>query len=216
MLFVVRRVGLRVGDYEPTIFGNLSGKNYLQSMPEGGYKIRDQQAIHYITFSVVEWVDAFSRAEYKHILLNHIRHSQEQNGLMLHAWVLMTNHFHGVMSAKEGNELSAILRDIKKYSSVNILKAIENNDKESRQEWMLEIFGRNGKENARNTKYQFWQQHNHPIELDTNKKLDQRLNYIHQNPVQAGIVLSPEDYLYSSVMNYAEKPEILLDVMLLY
>ena len=43
-----------------------------------------------------------------------------------------------------------------------------------------------------------------------------RKTVIHQNPVEAGIVLSPEDYLYSSAMNYAGRPEVLLDVMLLY
>ena len=108
------------------------------------------------------------------------------------------------------------MRDIKKYTSTKIIQAIAANERESRRELLLWLFERAGTKNSNNTKYQFWQQHNHPIELDTNKKLDQRLNYIHQNPVEAGIVLSPEDYLYSSAMNYARKPETLLDVMLLY
>ena len=65
------------------------------------------------------------------------------------------------------------------------------------------------------TNYQFWQQHNHPIELNTNEVIDQRLNYIHQNPVEAGIVLSAEDYLYSSAINYAGLPEKLIEVILI-
>ena len=45
-------------------------------------------------------------------------------------------------------------------------------------------------------------------------KIDQRVDYIHNNPVKAGIVLSPEHYLYSSAINYAGLPEKLIDVIL--
>jgi putative transposase len=69
------------------------------------------------------------------------------------------------------------------------------------------LFERAGTRNPNNARYQFWQQHNHPIELNTNEKLDQCLNYIHNNPVAAGIVRYPEDYLYSSAGSYAKLPE---------
>ncbi len=45
---------------------------------EGGYKIRNQAAIHFITFAVVEWVDVFSRKEYRDIVLNSIRFYQKE------------------------------------------------------------------------------------------------------------------------------------------
>ena len=90
-----------------------------------------------------------------------------------------------------------------------------DNPQESRKELLLWLFERAGKNNSNNTNYQFWQQSNHPIELNTNKKREQRLNYTHQNPVEAGFVLSAEEYLYSSAMNYAGRPEVLLDVMLM-
>ena len=183
-------------------------------MPEGGYQIRDQKAVHYITFSVVEWVDVFSRAEYRHILLDHIRHAQEHDGLLLHAWVLMTNQFHGLMSAGDGKDLSSILRDIKKYSSVNILKAIEKNERESRQAWMLEIFEKAGKTNARNNKYQFWIQDNHPKECFGREFTEQKINYIHQNPVRAEFVSWAEDYLYSSARDHSgEKGLLTIDFL---
>ncbi|MCH7406550.1 hypothetical protein [Belliella aquatica] len=57
-------------------------------------------------------------------------------------------------------------------------------------------------------------EHSHPIELNTNDKLTRCLNYIHQNPVEAGIVLSPEEYLYSSAANYAGLPDSLIEVIL--
>jgi len=77
------------------------------------------------------------------------------------------------------------------------------------------LFEKAGAKNGNNTRYQFWQQHNHPIELNTNEIIDQRLNYLHNNPVEAGVVLSPEDYLYSSAVNYAGLPETLIDVILI-
>ncbi len=81
-------------------------------------------------------------------------------------------------------------------------------------ELFIWLFERAGKYNSNNKRFQFWQQHSHPIELSANKILEQCLNYIHNNPVKAGIVVSPEDYLYSSAVNYAGLPEKLIDVIL--
>jgi len=64
-------------------------------------------------------------------------------------------------------------------------------------------FERAGKRNPNNKKYQFWQQNNHPIELFDNTIMDQKLDYIHMNPVVSGIVKEPEHYLYSSAIDYA-------------
>jgi putative transposase len=80
---------------------------------------------------------------------------------------------------------------------------------------LLHQFEAAGGANSNNKRYQFWQQHNHPIELNTNEMIDQRLDYIHNNPVEAGIVLSAEHYLYSSAVNYAGLPEKLIDVILI-
>lgn len=108
-------------------------------MSIGGYKIRDQQAIHFITFAVVEWVDVFTRKAYRDILIDSLRHCQEQKGLVLYAWCIMSNHVHLLASAKENN-LSDLLRDFKKFTSKQILAAIQSNETESRKDWMLRIF----------------------------------------------------------------------------
>ena len=172
-------------------------------MYAGGYKIRNQNAIHFITFAVVEWVDVFTRKDYKDILISSLKHCQKTKGLNIHAWVIMSNHVHFILSAKEGFKLSNILRDFKKFTSTEIIHAIERNSYESRKQWMLRIFKESGKENDRNVSYQFWQQDNRPVELDTNKMIDQRLDYIHNNPVETGIVDQPEDYLHSSARDYS-------------
>jgi hypothetical protein len=121
-----------------------------------------------------------------------------------------------MIGARHGDQsLEAVIRDIKKYTSVKLIQAIRDNEQESRRELFLWLFERAGKGNPNNTRYQFWQQHSHPIELNTNEKLDQRLDYIHNNPVVAGIVRYPEDYLYSSAGNYWKVTENLMDVILI-
>ncbi len=113
----------------------------------------------------------------------------------------MSNHIHLVISGKNNN-LSDILRDLKKYTSKNILNAIIKNDIESRKEWMINIFKRNGINNYKNKEYQFWRQNNQPKELFREKFIQQKLDYIHNNPVETGLVEKPEDYLLSSARNY--------------
>ena len=108
-----------------------------------------------------------------------------------------------------------MIRDIKKFTSVKLIECIGDHPQEIRKELLLWLFERAGKRNSNNTRYQFWQQHSNPVELATNEMIDQRLDYIHNNPVVAGIVRHPEDYLYSSAGNYAKLPENVLDVMLI-
>ncbi|HLG39063.1 MAG TPA: transposase [Chitinophagaceae bacterium] len=170
-------------------------------MSDGGYKIRNQQAIHFITFAVVDWVDVFTRKEYRDIVLESIKYCQSEKGLLLHCWCIMSNHLHLIVSAKN-HDLSDVLRDFKKYTSKQIVSAIEGNQHESRREWMLEIFRKEGAKNSRNKNYQFWRQNNQPQELYSTQFVFQKINYIHNNPVEAGIVERPEHYLYSSAKDY--------------
>ena len=92
-------------------------------MAIGGYKIRNQLAIHFITFAVVNWIDAFTRIEYKNIVIDSLKYCRKEKGLNIHCWVIMTNHVHFIFSANEGFELSNILRDFKKHTSDKIIKS---------------------------------------------------------------------------------------------
>lgn len=183
-------------------------------MPEGGYKIRNPEAIHFITFAVVEWVDVFTRKAYCEIVLDSLRHCRNQRGLLIHGWCLMSNHVHMVVSAKN-EDISEILRDFKKFTSKQIVKAIAENRGESRREWMLQIFRKHGEENSRNSMYQFWQQDNHPEELFSKEFTWQKMNYMHNNPVEAGLVDKPEQYRYSSARDYVGCKKGLLDLDLI-
>jgi putative transposase len=81
-------------------------------------------------------------------------------------------------------------------------EAIQKHPGESRKEWLLWMMQRAEKKNSQNIEFQLWQQDNHPIELFDQKIMHQKLDYTHNNPVEAGIVEKPEDYLYSSARDY--------------
>jgi REP element-mobilizing transposase RayT len=179
------------------------------------YKIRDQEAVYFVTFTVVRWLDVFIRREYRDILMESLRYCQKNKGLVLYAYCIMSSHVHLIISRHCSSNLEGIIRDIKKYTSVLIIDAIKANSQESRRKELLSIFEAEGRGNSNNKTYQFWQQHSHPIELDTEEKLYQRMDYIYYNPVEAGIVLSPEYYLYSSAASYAGLKETLIDVILI-
>jgi putative transposase len=142
----------------------------------GKYRIGEDAIPHFVSFSVVYWIDALTRTEYRDIFVESLRYCIKDKSLVLHAWVIMSNHVHLIISRQvKESGLSGILRDCKKYTSSKIIEAISGNPKESRKEWMLWMFARAGKKNSNNTNYQFWQQDNHPIELNSNAKLEQRL-----------------------------------------
>lgn len=82
---------------------------------------------------------------------------------------------------------------------------IKNNVQESRREWLLNSFKKAAITNSNNTENQFWQQHNKPIELWSAEVIDQKIDYIHDNPIEAGFVEYNYEYLYSSARDYSGK-----------
>jgi putative transposase len=128
-----------------------------------GYVVQDSSLPHFVTFTVVGWADVFSREEYKEIFCDSLKYCIKQKGLLLHAWVIMTNHAHLIISTQSDSSIPAIVRDCKKYTSKRIVAAIGDNGKESRKKWLLNMFSFAGKNNPENEVFQFWQQEYHPI-----------------------------------------------------
>ncbi|HQV37862.1 MAG: transposase [Flavobacteriales bacterium] len=172
------------------------------------YRIYDQADLQFMTYATVDWVDALSRPAYKDIIVESFRFCQEQKGLQLYAWCIMSNHVHLIAKADPGPKLEDIMRDHKKHTSKALMKAIAENGKESRREWMLKHFRKSGGSS------QFWQHDLHPIWIRTPEVVERYLNYLHRNPVAAGLVKEPEHYVYSSAGSYLGLPSM-LDVILI-
>jgi len=167
------------------------------------YKFHNQESPYFITFATVNWIDVFIRSQYRDILVESINYCIQNKGLVVYAWVIMTSHVHMIIGTEKEN-MQDIIRDMKKYTSKAVLNAIKENPRESRRDWMLWMFERAGKKNGNNKNYQFWQQHNKPIELLSSKIIDQKLNYLHNNPVDEGFVLESHEYKYSSAIDYSD------------
>lgn len=170
-----------------------------------GFKIYNHQQAHFITFAVVEWIDVFTRPDYKNCVVESLKYCQKEKGLNIHGWCIMTNHIHLMISAKKDCSLSNILRDFKKYTASTILKDLEINKKESRRNWMLWLFREAGKRNSNNKKYQFRRQDNRPMEITSNEFFHQKMEYIHYNPVKEGFCKKAVEYPYSSASWYEDK-----------
>jgi REP element-mobilizing transposase RayT len=173
------------------------------------YQIRNQQGTYFITCTVVRWIDIFSRKEYKDIVIDSLRYCQQKKGLELIAFCLMTNHLHLIVRAADGASLSAIMRDFKKYTASRIVELLYMHPQESRREWLIWLFGSEGEQNPNNERFQMWQHRSHAVELTSAEMALQRLRYLHENPVRAGICYCPEDYIYSSAAEYAGRETVL-------
>jgi len=170
---------------------------------------------YFLTLTVVDWIDVFTRKELCEIVTDSLRYCQQNKGLQVFAWCLMPSHLHLVAAVEEGGDtLSDVMRDFKKHTSKLIVKTISE-IAESRRKWLLNHFAYAGKYDPKIKNYKFWQEGNHPIELTSRKFIDQKINYIHQNPVEAGIVYRAEDYVNSSAAQYAGEYKALLEVILI-
>ena len=168
------------------------------------YKFDDDHKLYFITYGVVKWIDVFTRNEYKDIVIESWKYCQNHKGLEIYAWVIMTNHVHLIIGSNK-NKPEDIVRDTKSHTSTQLRKAITENMSESRSDWMLRMMNAAGLKNSNNYVWQFWQQHNQPVELYDDHIFYQKLEYIHQNPVRAGFVEKEEDWLYSSARDFYGK-----------
>ena len=170
--------------------------------------------LYFATSTVIDWIDLFTRPIYKRIVVDSLRYCQENKGLELYAWVLMSNHLHLIAGAKEGTSVSDILRDFKKYTSKQLVKAIQENQQESRKEWLIDRCGFLAANDRKITYFKLWQEGSYIETISTYSFYEQKLNYIHMNPVRQEITELPEEYLYSSARNYMGRKG-LLDVIVM-
>ena len=164
-----------------------------------------------MSFAVVGWLDVFTRNEYKDLVIESLDYCRKEKGMEIYGYCNMPSHIHLIFRSALGDP-SGLIRDFKGFTSRKMLKIIEENQQESRREWMLWMFDRAGKKNSNVKHRQFWQQNNHPIEIWSLKVFEQKLNYIHNNPVETGFVTDSIDYKYSSARNYGNDDQTILEI----
>lgn len=178
-----------------------------------GFKIRNQSLPHFLTFTAVEWTDLFTRKVYRDLLLTNMNYCRKHKALRVGAYVIMSNHLHVIWRSEKGR-LSDVIRDFKSYCTKQLIESIKT-ENESRRDGLLRTFRYHAGHTNQNKEYKIWRGDNHPEEITSQEFMLSKLAYIHQNPVRAGWVRKPEDWLYSSASNYAGK-EALMEVDFLY
>ncbi len=172
----------------------------MASAYRGGYSISRQEATHFLTATVVDWIELFIRPQLADVVVESLRYCIAQKGLEVHGWCLMPNHLHLLCTQPEGR-LSDVLRDFKRHTATTILNFLSTNQvHESRKRWLMQRLELAAMPKAQNHKV--WQAGNHAIECSERYMVDQRLAYIHDNPVKAGFVYEPHHYRYSSAVDY--------------
>ncbi|WP_321369488.1 transposase [uncultured Draconibacterium sp.] len=177
------------------------------------YKFYNPDGVYFVSFAVVNWLDVFTRDVYKRILLDTLRYCQTEKGMEIFAWCIMTSHVHLIFRSSGKQKPELLLGDFKRFTSNAVVKAIKDNPKESRKEFLLKQFRKAASESSNVKRYQFWRHDNKPIELWSNKVIDEKIDYVHQNPVEEGFVFRAEDYLFSSAVDYSGEKGLLDDVI---
>lgn len=178
------------------------------------YRFSDSEIPHFITMTLVEWIDLFNRQAYKDLIIDNLKYCVKNKGLVIYAYVIMSNHIHMIVKTRNDEDLRNIIRDFKRYTAKLIYEKLKSDKTESRKNWMLWIIESQGDRSSSNELIKVWRHENHPVTLDSNYLLEQRLSYIHENPVRAGICYTPQDYVYSSAGIYAGESGV-LDVELM-
>ena len=173
------------------------------------WKIYDEREFYFITYSVTEWYPVFTKSEYFDVLIDSLSYCRRNKGLKIHAYVIMLNHVHLIISRWESspNSISDIIRDHKRYTSKRITQQLSDEN----QKLALSVFCKEKSEGTRDS-FNVWQAGFHPVILLHEKMFIQKMEYIHNNPVKKGYVRKPEHWYYSSASYYEEKERGPLEV----
>lgn len=96
----------------------------FEKIMKEGYIIRDQTLPHFITPTVVDWIDVFTRQSYRDIVIESLDYCIANKGMILYGYVIMSNHIHMIVQSEEG-KLSDLIRDFKKYTAKKFLKVFK-------------------------------------------------------------------------------------------
>ena len=177
-------------------------------MQQGKKQNLKSDKAYFITMTVVDWIDVFTRQNHRESIIESLKYCQNKKGLIIYAYVIMSNHIHIIIDTKDEIPLKDIIRDFKKFTSKKNITQIQN-EPESRRDWILKLFEDEAKESGKHKYFKLWKDGNHAIEVYTEKFVWDKINYIHNNPVRAGLVKNQWEWIYSSASNYQDEESIL-------
>lgn len=165
------------------------------------YLIRNQHDIYFLTLTVIEWIDLFTRKELAMVVIDSLNYCIKNKNLEVFSWCIMSSHVHLVCRVNPPFLMSDVLRDFKKFTSKALVNCIQE-IAESRRDWLLDKFAFEARRTGRAKFYKVWKADNHAINLSGFIDINSKIQYVHHNPVSAMLVSNPEDYLLSSAIDY--------------
>ena len=157
----------------------------------------DSNSPYFCTDVIVGWQYVFTSPEFFCAIIDSLKFCQENKGLRLHGYAIMPNHVHLVVSATQGN-LASVIRDYKRHTAWRISELLG----ETRNRRLLKYFRSVARHENRGNEHKIWQSGSHAILIESDEFFEQKLEYIHNNPVAKGYVERPEDWKFSSARNY--------------
>ena len=158
------------------------------------YKVYTESGVYFITSSVIDWVPILMNDKISSIILECFKFCQKEKRLFIYGYVIMLNHFHMIIGMEEPEKIPRVVRDLKRHTSQEISKFVSCSDKQKELFWLKPFWGKRISS--------VWQEGYHPVLIKSEKWFLQKLEYIHNNPVEKGFVERPEYWKYSSARNY--------------
>ena len=158
--------------------------------------LQESQAKEYadfITVTCLEWKHILADNRFKDIIINSLRYLSKSNRVSIYAFVIMSNHLHMIWQMLGEHRRQDVQRDFLKYTSQQILKVLRNENSSMLGDLLVQ---------SKDRKYQVWERNPLSIPLWSGRVINQKLDYIHYNPVEAGLCKHPAEYLYSSAGFY--------------
>ncbi len=154
------------------------------------YEVHEKHHAHFITATIVEWLPLLATSGCCDIIVRSLAFCREKKGLKIYGWVILDTHLHAIVAAPE---LSAVLRDFKSFTAKELLAQVEQEGRA----WLLNQLSYY-RAAHKATRHQIWQEGSHPQAIVGDEMMEQKLEYLHNNPVKRGWVASPEHWRYSS------------------
>ena len=167
-------------------------------MGRRGRSLLKEETTFFVTTTVVNFAKVFTTDKYCDILIENIKHYQRRYKFQIFGYVIMLSHFHWIVEVKpEHGFISDIMRDIKKYSAWDLLEGLRKDGGAK----LLRMFEREAR-NCPGQKRKLWMKRFDDEYIRNDEMFHTKLEYLHNNPVTAGLASNPEDYKYSSARNY--------------
>jgi REP-associated tyrosine transposase len=160
------------------------------------YRIFETEYPYFLTCTIVGWIPVFTRPEAVEIVLDSWRFLQQQRQFRLYGYVILENHLHLIAS---GPDLANDIKSFKMFTARQIVDLLEHHGARVLLQQLRDL----KLPHKTASEYQIWQEGSMPKQILNNEMMQQKLEYIHNNPVSRGYVDDPLHWRYSSARNYA-------------